>query len=420
MILGYVKDQMIRDQERGYSSAGDKHVCPDCFIDEGVQAFVKEHAVSSQCDYCGKNGGSDVIAAPIDEVVGHIVASLETEYDMPEDELPTEFMKDGIGTIDTYDLLWNPPIVDPCDGPLWDDILAAITSQRSWWCKRDYFGLQEDEVLLTTWRGFVELVNHRVRYVFFRTKTEDAENYWDKICDPLRALDAIAKTVDEIGLVRKLDAGTILFRVRLDKTKTFTAFDDIGTPQSIQARYSNRMSPAGVAMFYAASNKDVAIAETWRPSTNAKASIGEFVTKKQSLILDLSRLPHVPSIYDAVRRHLRAPLKFMWLFMRDFAKPVKKDGREHIEYVPTQIVTEFFRHVYRTEDDKRIDGICYPSSLSQEGCSYVFFWGHDDDKYLNPELLSDWCDLVSVRHETLKKSVEIMKKRAAVNPNAYM
>ena len=39
------------------------------------------------------------------------------------------------------------------------------------------------------------------------------------------------------------------------------------------------------------------------------------------------------------RRHLRAALSFLRGFVEDLAKPIKKDGREHIEYVPTQIVT---------------------------------------------------------------------------------
>src|SRR5437870_5994128 len=39
------------------------------------------------------------------------------------------------------------------------------------------------------------------------------------------------------------------------------------------------------------------------------------------------------------RRHLRAALSFLRGFVEGLAKPIKKDGREHIEYVPTQIVT---------------------------------------------------------------------------------
>jgi hypothetical protein len=47
-----------------------------------------------------------------------------------------------------------------------------------------------------------------------------------------------------------------------------------------------------------------------------------------------------PSLFDEQRRHLRAGLSFLHDFAADLAKPIEKDGREHIEYVPTQIVTE--------------------------------------------------------------------------------
>jgi hypothetical protein len=53
--------------------------------------------------------------------------------------------------------------------------------------------------------------------------------------------------------------------------------------------------------------------------------------------------------------------------------PVVGDLFEHVEYVPTQIVTEFFRHAFREHDGSAIDGIRYPSSKNRGGANVVLF-----------------------------------------------
>src|SRR5262249_23506696 len=55
------------------------------------------------------------------------------------------------------------------------------------------------------------------------------------------------------------------------------------------------------------------------------------------------------------------------------AKPIKKDDREHIEYVPTQVVTEFLRHEFRTEGGHRVKGIIYQSARNGKGKCCVLF-----------------------------------------------
>ena len=63
---------------------------------------------------------------------------------------------------------------------------------------------------------------------------------------------------------------------------------------------------------------------------------------------------------------------FLHQFARDIAKCVKKDGREHIEYVPTQVVTEFFRRVFTEPGGQSVDGILYTSSKTGAGCCVLF------------------------------------------------
>ena len=59
-------------------------------------------------------------------------------------------------------------------------------------------------------------------------------------------------------------------------------------------------------------------------------------------------------------------------FMADFQKGIEKDRLEHIEYVPTQVVTEYFRYLFK-QDDGKIFGIKYKSAQNESGISYVIF-----------------------------------------------
>jgi len=52
---------------------------------------------------------------------------------------------------------------------------------------------------------------------------------------------------------------------------------------------------------------------------------------------------------------------------------MERDGSEPIEYVPTQIVTEYFRHRFRLQENRRLDGILYRSSRSTNGIACVLF-----------------------------------------------
>jgi len=65
--------------------------------------------------------------------------------------------------------------------------------------------------------------------------------------------------------------------------------------------------------------------------------------------------------------------KFKYWHHYDITAQVAKDGREHIEYVPTQVVSEYIRHVLKAEG-KSIDGVVYQSSKDggTEACVLFF------------------------------------------------
>jgi hypothetical protein len=129
-------------------------------------------------------------------------------------------------------------------------------------------------------------------------------------------------------------------------------------------------------MFYGSLDPETALEETIDDSDTGVgrvASIGTFNVIKQLEVLDLTQDHEVPSIFDTNRSYLRSSLIFLRNFEEEISKPIEKDGAEHIEYVPTQVFTEYMRHLYRDQSGNNLDGILYRSSKHEGGVCCVLF-----------------------------------------------
>ena len=60
-------------------------------------------------------------------------------------------------------------------------------------------------------------------------------------------------------------------------------------------------------------------------------------------------------------------------FRDEISKTVAQDGSEHFEYVPTQVVSEYFAQAFTFGAGKRIDGLVYPSAVEDGGKNLVVF-----------------------------------------------
>lgn len=226
-------------------------------------------------------------------------------------------------------------------------------------------------------------------------KRDEGKEWYHPADNPYDILYEIGSNVDRLNLVISLPVSTDFVRVRVSENNVgYSTVAELGPPPVNKCVSSNRMSPAGIPMFYGAFNEATALAETTK-ETDHYATVGTFKTMREIKVLDLTKLPFVPSIFDRKKRDDRQPIFFMRDFLRDFTKPVDKNGSEHIEYVPTQVVTEYFRHIYRHNDKKKLDGIIYPSSVSKGGKACVLFCNAEnctqDDQAMKDEILLSLC-----------------------------
>ena len=131
------------------------------------------------------------------------------------------------------------------------------------------------------------------------------------------------------------------------------------------------MNPAGIPYLYAAFDEETARSETLFNSRRPYA-MAEFKTKYTLNVLDLSSLPAQPSPFEPDRYNERHEIGFLHRFQGEISKRVSKDGREHIEYIPTQIVSEFFRHRFLNVG-AALDGIVFPSAKNEQGKNIALF-----------------------------------------------
>ncbi|MDA1000391.1 MAG: HEPN-associated N-terminal domain-containing protein [bacterium] len=357
-------------------------VCSECFDDYALVDFINGNASSCTCDFCGQTG--DVpIATKLEEVIRLIEESIHTEYDMPHNHLPWDGREGGwqiAEVYDTHELLFEVIGIElpkDQDQKLAYMISGGITNTE--WCEDEPLRLRESERLRYSWSDFCDLIKYEKRYLFMednRHSVVRGEFGSDDLLDPNEILGEISRICEEHELFVVVNAGISFFRARHQKDgKTLSGPLDFGPPPREKAIVANRMNPPGIPMFYVSTNAETALKEIAEGS--ASYAIAEFGFKKDILILDLTRLPSIPSIFDSENRPFRNELNFLHGFLRDVSKPVARDKKNHIEYVPTQVVTEYFRHHYSYQG-KQIDGICYPSVQNSTGKSLVIFATQDD------------------------------------------
>jgi hypothetical protein len=340
-----------------------KRVCSSCIGDPDLRAWIRSKGGARGCDACGR---SDSPTCELDELCERIESCLAQYWGSAVEQLPYDSREGGYqgSTWDTDELLFDKVGLDlPRDKRdlLRYAILAELTDDL--WCDYDWLTLDEDVALRTSWQRFCDTVKHRKRFFFHAEGDDDRDSY-----TPASLLRAISSICEGMGLISVLPATNNLWRARPDMSRaTKVSAADFGPPPPSLALQSNRMNPPGIPMMYAASSVSVAL----RESRATEAMVGKWKPLRPLRILDLRKLPEVPGLFSGAERRHRLALRFLHHFSSEITKPVPRDKRVHVDYLPSQVVTEFFRDY--SFQGGRLDGIAYPSSLSAKGWNIALF-----------------------------------------------
>ena len=290
--MGYcVKETNIEVQ------LSDSLVCAECFENEGIRDFIEGNQTDELCSFCG---GQPTVApaAELAEVPGHIQTCLRYEYDDAADWYPFYTSEGGhFGySYDTEELLLHKLGFDlPRDdsGRLLRELLSLLPDIS--WCEASPFGLDDEENIRYRGAHFCDVVMHRRRF-FFADYNDDTG---DDTSSPRQVLNKLFKDAERYDLFRRLPSGTKLFRARFQKPDAkFTTAQELGPPASEFAVQSNRMNPPGTPMFYGCDGPGTAVRET--ANREGQFATGCFETRRPAIILDLTDIPSVPNLFQAI------------------------------------------------------------------------------------------------------------------------
>jgi RES domain-containing protein len=365
--MGIEKSRMMEAEERGWDEL-DGYVCPNCVEDEFLKHVIKENSCRIECDYCGHRTRAHS-AAPVAVIMEPIASAVFYYYNSPLDAMmPYDSEEDDwlVSSTNTQDMLMSLPL--DCDEQLFEDIAGAFVHDE--WVETAsgiWTGSHPHEEMGYLWDRFAHIVKHKYRY-FFDHALETSIYQADQ---PANVLPTIGSLVKRHSMVEQLPFGTHLFRARQEEYDFNLESDQLGAPPSDKAR-AGRMNPAGISYLYLAFDQETALAEIqYNPSRHA--AIGQFEVLRDLQFLNLTTLPNLPSIFDDNHRDELEGLLFLESFIEEITKPVQKNGSEHIEYVPSQVVSEYFALIFHTADGRHLDGILYPSAIHPGGRNLVLF-----------------------------------------------
>jgi hypothetical protein len=135
-------------------------------------------------------------------------------------------------------------------------------------------------------------------------------------------------------------------------------------------------------MFYAARDPRTACAEVAAHSPYDDTVVGTFVLQQPLRILDLTAVPPSRSPFDD--RPISEGddrLNSLSFYVERITQPVILDGNHPVDYAPTQVLTDALREW----SDPRLDGIAYPSRVSDSGGTNVVLFYADRMWFESPD-----------------------------------
>jgi len=395
--MGGVKQMMIEMEQNGFSlpEYGEKFLCVNHYNDHYINQFIIGHSKNGKCSYCGKK--TKVI--DLHDFVEYITEHIKEYYGNPDDEdLPlgsSYFDRDENDDEDKYIKRLGAFVVPQetdvyaSTRELLEDIdLCADNEELNsdiekcfyWdtWVQHDPMVLSLGDELSLKWKQFEELVKHKQRFTFFSLEEFGDEVFFhdNGLSD---ILTEISQLINELNLVKTMKSGVEIYRCRYtNEDPTTLSFKELTSAPESLAKQS-RMSPAGISMFYGAFDFKTALEES-KPTKikDEKPVIGKFETTCDLNIIDLTKLP-IQSFWST---YSWQAVSFLYSFTKQVSKEIERDNRIHIEYVPTQIFTEYLRYIFPKNYRIKVDGIIFKSSLKEvTGNNIVLFY--DQESSLN-------------------------------------
>ena len=366
------------DEEELYNLNTKEFVCSNHINENFIKAHIKKNGSRGRCNYCKKI----INVVELSKVLELIIVGINYLFEDPINS--RYYNKEGEHGFDgdtfEFDEMWSRLGLNIDNDKLHEDIYNHLYN-ISVYCEKDEFGSEED-FLNDVWYNFKNVVKHKARFVFYFKKT--FANY--SFVDPVFILEHVQKSIIKLKLIVDLKENTKLYRCRQhSQIDDIKIAENIAAPPYEYSKANGRMNPAGISMFYCCEFKALSIKEVVDVYNKKKRyySTAIFRNKKNLRLVNLSKLPKIDSIYDEEKNVNIDTILFLEGFIKDISKSID-DEDSIIEYIPTQIVTEYLKF----NPKLNIDGIIYPSSKCQNNNIVLFFDHEKSLKELDFEITS--------------------------------
>lgn len=353
-----------------YNFEAEGLVCANHINDNFIRKFVNKNGTKAKCTYCSKINR----VIELSELLKLIVVGINYLFEDPnefkyyDDEAETGFDGDNFYF---EELFFERLDLEILNEKLSNDIFEHLNNTSLYYLKDEYGS--HSEYLSDLWELFKTTVKHRARYVFYY------ENIFNKynLSDPINILNDVQKSIQDFQLFRKISPSENLYRCRQHSLENeIKVENNISSPPDNCCITNNRMSAVGVSMFYCSFNEQICIDEAVNTINYPKPyyyTTCYFKNKFELNLVDLTNLPTIPSIYDEKNNKYRDTIFFLKEFLEDISKPINPSDSS-IEYVPTQIVTEYIKF----NPALKADGIVYPSSRNKSLENIVLFKNQEE------------------------------------------
>lgn len=392
--MGWVKNKMMEMQDNGdwpSHDLADKYVCTCHFEDKYLNEIIQSHGKQGTCSYCGKQSVVCDMKTLCEQIVWKIGlyyqpldnAGLYLADDFYDDEQEVIHGFKRIGEyvvpnkltyFDSVDELMDGLDLTTDDDDLNDDIKSCFTTEQ--WISSDINDEDRRIKYANQWDRFVDMVTHHGRFTFlatpeFKNIIQENKGKSDDI------LSVLSDLIIEQGLVKTLFKGMKLYRARkVDDAKVEYAFENITSPPD-DCAFPNRMSPAGISMFYASFEKETATNECVG-GDSLGLIVGTFETAKELKVIDLTTIPEQSFWVKNWQEN-----QFLHHFNENITKRVDPKDTNNLQYIPTQVFTEFLRYMFRDAKGEQVDGLIYGSSKTTEKNIVLFCNQKDSEKFVD-------------------------------------
>ena len=344
----------------------DKKVCSACLNSDSMNEFITKNGQLGPCDFCGNEElciSVNIILNRFMDFVGHF-------YEDAAESSPVDHGEYVFATVDMHELI--DEYLDFLNANLLEHVHECFRKNDTLFCdKINNFGNDCMEHFKWSWNDFSEQLKHQMRFFFWN---EDDSSLWNDM-PPYKILYDIAEGLYSLGFIKNIPSHKKLYRARPLGEYSQKA-SELGAPPP-EIAPNNRMSPAGISFFYASQDEKTCLYEL-NLANDQSAVIGKWETCRDMLFLDLSKckLPGF-DVFDTEHLNRLPFISFFSGFVRDVSRTINQNTAGY-DYVPTQVLSEFFRCIYRTPKGERLSGIIYPSSKLQGGINYAIFCGQKE------------------------------------------